>query len=206
MYSFKLTEEIARWAFEIICKENQDWYIAFTNPTAGPWKTIKGINNSGIEGEVYRFESKEPRPDIILVNDQLKLIIIIEAKDSIKKLTNGDQVAKSIEVVHTLHGILKGNNAKNNPFWGKRADYDLITGLLWGTENQTTLEERSNTFDEYHRKITTFPQLLDNIIIGIETRRTGEELNCYFCGKTYHSASTSPSLDNIALSFGLSTF
>ena len=44
MYNFRLTEEIARWAFEIICRENPNWYVAFTNPTAGPWKTIKGLN------------------------------------------------------------------------------------------------------------------------------------------------------------------
>ena len=39
MYTFRLTEEIARWAFEVVCKNSSDWYIAFTNPTAGPWKT-----------------------------------------------------------------------------------------------------------------------------------------------------------------------
>ena len=37
----RVNEEIARWAFEIIFKKNDQWTIAFTNPTAGPWKTIK---------------------------------------------------------------------------------------------------------------------------------------------------------------------
>ena len=82
MYNFRLTEEISRWAFEIRCRESLDWYIAFTNPTAGPWKTIKGTDQFGKEGEVYRFELEQPRPDIILVNDKLRVIVIIEAKDT----------------------------------------------------------------------------------------------------------------------------
>ena len=49
----RLNEEIARWAFEIIFKTNTSWHIAFTNPTAGPWKTIKSVSlQSGKEGEV----------------------------------------------------------------------------------------------------------------------------------------------------------
>ena len=30
---YRLTEEFARWAFEIECKKTAGWYIAFTNPT-----------------------------------------------------------------------------------------------------------------------------------------------------------------------------
>ena len=29
MYTFHLTEEIARWAFEVVCKQSNDWYVAF---------------------------------------------------------------------------------------------------------------------------------------------------------------------------------
>ena len=74
-----LNEEISRWAFEIIFKSNHQWRIAFTNPTAGPWKTIKALNAEGEEGEVYRFPLEETRPDIILYNDELEAILIIEA-------------------------------------------------------------------------------------------------------------------------------
>ena len=48
----KLNEEIARWAFEILFTDRSDWVIAFTNPTAGPWKTIKASNEFGEIGEV----------------------------------------------------------------------------------------------------------------------------------------------------------
>lgn len=200
MYEFRLTEEISRWAFEIICKENPDWYIAFTNPTAGPWKTIKGVNKSGKEGKVYRFELKETRPDIILVNDKLKIVIIIEAKDSIEKLTHGDQAKKSVEVVDTLTAILK--RCKSNPHWGDRASYPVITGLLWGAEVPASALEKSNAFDEYYNNMKAYPQLDKKLIIGIETRRKGDGLQCFFCSKAFETALTiSPDL--IRRSLGL---
>jgi len=202
MYNFRLTEEIARWAFEIICKENPDWYIAFTNPTAGPWKTIKGLNKNNKEGEVYRFELEETRPDIILVNDNLQIVVIIEAKDSISKLTAGDQAEKSVEVVDTLTSILKA--CKNSPFWGKRANYAVIIGLLWGAEVPTSSLERSNTFNEYYQNMSKYPGLDKRIIIGIETRRKGDGLQCFFCSKSYEKNPTiTPSL--ISNSLGITT-
>ena len=68
----RLNEEIARWAFEILFKTNTEWKIAFTNPTAGPWKTIKANSlTDNTEGEVYRFILEEDRPDIIMYNDRL---------------------------------------------------------------------------------------------------------------------------------------
>lgn len=203
MYNFRLTEEIARWAFEIICRESPNWYVAFTNPTAGPWKTIKGLNKNGVEGEVYRFELEETRPDIVLVNDKLKLIIVVEAKDSIEKLTHGDQAYKSVEVVDTLHSLLKSTKAKANPYWNDRANYTVLTGLLWGTEAPTSTLERSNAFNEYHDNMKDFPQLADHLIVGIETRLKGDGLQCYFCGKSYGSLSGCSDLDMIATSFGL---
>ena len=50
-----LNEEVSRWAFEILFRQNKKWRIAFTNLTAGPWKTIKGLDSEGVEGAVYRF-------------------------------------------------------------------------------------------------------------------------------------------------------
>ena len=82
----RLNEEIARWAFEILFKDLNDWVIAFTNPTAGPWKTIKASDINGEIGEVYRFALKENRPDIVMYNDDLQTVMIIEAKDNIDKL------------------------------------------------------------------------------------------------------------------------
>lgn len=185
MYNFRLTEEISRWAFEIRCRESLDWYIAFTNPTAGPWKTIKGTDQFGKEGEVYRFELEQPRPDIILVNDKLRVIVIIEAKDSIEKLTSGDQAAKSVNVVETLAATLKRGDT--NPHWRGRAFYPVITGLLWGAETPTTSFERSNAFDEYYYHMKACPHLNKELIIGIETRREGDGLQCFFCSQVFET-------------------
>lgn len=201
MYNFRLTEEIARWAFEIICRENPNWYVSFTNPTAGPWKTIKGLDQNGIEGEVYRFKLEETRPDIVLVNDKLKLIIVVEAKDSIEKLTHSNQSYKSIEVVDTLQSLLK--SAKANPYWNDRVNYTVLTGLLWGAEAPTSALERSYAFNEYHDNMKHFPQLADHLILGIETRQKADGLQCHFCGKSYGLLSGCPDLDMIATSFGL---
>lgn len=200
MYKFRLTEEISRWAFEIKCKESPDWFVAFTNPTAGPWKTIKGTDESGKEGVVYRFGSKETRPDIVLVNDKLKIIIIIEAKDSIEKLTSGDQSEKSVKVVDTLATALKGH--QSNPYWGVRSSYPVITGLLWGAETPTSSLERTNAFNEYYENLKSYPQLSRELIIGIETRRKEDGLQCFFCSKTFETElAISP--DSIRKSLGL---
>jgi len=137
MYTFRLTEEIARWAFEINFNNATEWQIAFTNPTAGPWKTIKAPSlNTGAIGEVYRFELEETRPDILLFNDRLKRIIIIEAKDSIDKLVVGEQVEKTIEVVDQLSTLL--SRQSHNQFWAGRESYRVVTGLLWGRERTYT--------------------------------------------------------------------
>ena len=202
MYSFRLTEEIARWAFEVICNDNPDWYIAFTNPTAGPWKTIKCTSCSGTIGEVYRFELEETRPDILLVNDKLKLVIIFEAKDSLIKLTSGTQAEKSVEVVAQLSNILIGKS--ESPFWGVRSNYNIITGLLWGAEVPSNAHERNAVFDAYHKHMVDYPNMKQRIIIGIETSRKGDGLECTLYGKSYEKIGLNPiDLNPIASSFNI---
>ena len=202
MYSFKLTEEISRWAFEVICMKSPGWYIAFTNPTAGPWKTIKGRDKSGNDGEVFRFELEETRPDIILVNDSMKLVIIVEAKDSLSKLMSGNQAEKSIEVVSRLSSILK--NKKLNPYWGERSDYSIITGILWGAESSSNFSEREIVFNSYYNEIIKYSNLDSSIIIGIETCRIDDGLICSITGKSYKSETNEIDLVQIAQSFMLS--
>lgn len=199
MYSFRLTEEIARWAFEIRCQASRDWYVAFTNPTAGPWKTIRCTDMDGNVGEVYRFELEETRPDIVLVNDVLHLVLIFEAKDSLSKLTAGTQVEKSVEVVAQLAEILK--TKEKNPFWGKRAHYPVLTGLLWGAETATTKEAREEVFERYYEEMKCYQTLEKRLLIGIETRRSGDGLECRLCCKKEAGTGVPASL---AKSFGIS--
>lgn len=176
----RLNEEIARWAFEITVKNNaSDWIIAFTNPTAGPWKTIKYFDENGNYGEVYRFALAENRPDILLVNDKLRVVLIVEAKDSIKKLLSIKQLIKSCKVVADLGAILK--NRRANRYWGVRSDYTIITGLLWGTEKTSTNAERKELFDAYRQMLSRFPNINKKYIVGIESFHSPDDtINCNF--------------------------
>ena len=64
MYSYTINEEIVRWAFEVFLRNKSEdkWWVAFTNPTAGPWKKIEAPNNGGKLFEIYRFAREEDRP------------------------------------------------------------------------------------------------------------------------------------------------
>lgn len=185
MYTFRLTEEIARWAFEINFNDTTDWKIAFTNPTAGPWKTIRAPSlSTGIIGEVYRFELEETRPDILLFNDRLKHIIIIEAKDSLEKLLAGGQVKKTIEVVDQLSTLL--SQQSHNQFWAGRESYNVVTGLLWGCEQTYTNQHYEQLFSAHHNEMNRHALLNKDFILGIETVREGQNLKCVIYAKCYH--------------------
>lgn len=201
MYNFRLTEEISRWAFEVVCKNNPDWYIAFTNPTAGPWKTIKCTNAYGEEGEVYRFELEETRPDILLVNDKLRVVMIIEAKDSLAKLISGDQAPKSVEVVGTLAEILRGK--KSNSFWSYRSNYTIVVGLLWGAERPSTNYERQEVFNRYFDEMESYKSFEKDLIIGIETCRHNDGLICKTCYQIKQNGATTIAVAPIVKSFNL---
>jgi len=176
-YSYKLTEEIARWAFEIKIEENSDWFIAFTNPTAGPWKRVTASNDKGEIGEVYRFSRRETRPDILLYNDKYEVILIIEAKDSLSKLIKDSQIEKSANVVLNLSNILK--NKVENQFWKQRINYTVIAGLLWGAEEKSTKQERYEAFTLYESYLSNNEDLCSPIMVGIESlvNKKGE-INC----------------------------
>lgn len=183
-YTYKLTEEIARWAFEIKCTEAEDWYIAFTNPTAGPWKSMKCLNEDNLEAEIYRFGANEDRPDIVLVNDKCQSIIIIEAKDSLHKLVEGNQVSKSIKVVNNIAKILKNCQS---PFWGKkRQQYSVYLGLLWGCEDFNSKKDIDNVTSTYYRLMKEYENINSSKIINIITQKQNEQLTCHLLIKNYN--------------------
>ncbi len=65
-YSYSINEEITRWVTEVYLKSNPnlDWYIAFTNPTAGPWKKICVKNDT--ENLLKYIDLTEKRNVLIL--------------------------------------------------------------------------------------------------------------------------------------------
>lgn len=182
-----LNEEIARWAFEILFRNNKTWKIAFTNPTAGPWKTIKALaKETEKEGEVYRFNLEEERPDIIMYNDDLETVIIIEAKDSLNKLIKNSQAEKSAAVVVELGSILQSK--RDNYYWKGREHYRIILGLLWGcTDKREKENTRNYLFDYYHKLVEREKVVFSDIIIGVETLYKDENLQCKSYFKSYNS-------------------
>lgn len=196
-----LNEEIARWAFEIIFKTNTSWHIAFTNPTAGPWKTIKAVSlRSGKEGEVYRFILEEDRPDIILYNDSLRVVLIFEAKDSLEKLLERTQAQKSAAVVVKLANILR--HKVTSDFWRGREKYRVILGLLWGSNNvPETDEEKEALYDCYHELIDGEASVTSALVIGVETLYRDGMLSCTSFYRAYDDA-VSPLGQEIVHSLG----
>lgn len=180
-----LNEELARWAFEIIFIKNTSWRVAFTNPTAGPWKTIKATSKTSYKvGEVYRFLLEEDRPDIIMYNDELQLILIIEAKDNIKKLLEEDQARKSADVVVKLSNILRSNG--ENLFWKGREYYKVVIGLLWGsTDKPESAHNKDRLYSLYKDLLKDEDVVLSTVIIGIETLYTSDNLHCSIFYKSY---------------------
>lgn len=181
----RLNEEIARWAFEILFRTNDSWKIAFTNPTAGPWKTIKATSKkTGIDGEVYRFLLEEDRPDIIMYNDEMKIVIIFEAKDCLAKLINEKQAEKSAKVVIELAKTLHSKDT--NEYWKDRSHYSVILGLLWGsTDNPESETEKNKLFDYYHRLVDKNNLVFSDIVIGVETLYKSDKLKCTSFFKDY---------------------
>lgn len=174
-YDYKLTEEISRWAFEIHIHNNEYWDIIFTNPTAGPWKRLESKNKNGVKGEVYRFDRDEARPDIVLVNDKLNIMLIIEAKDSLKKLVKEDQVRKSCQVVVDMAKILKGIH--DNEYWLTRHTYSIYNGLLWGAEEEIDTALISKAFGLYEKHLKGLGNIVSHKdMIGIETFRSQDKL------------------------------
>jgi hypothetical protein len=177
LYSFHLTEEIARWRFEVLIHSIPTWFIAFTNPTAGPWKRVMGKDDNGNEGEVYRFPRDADGPDMILVSDELKTIAIVEAKDSLAKFQVDAQLIKSAAVVIDLANVLAGLG--KNKFWGPRSQYSICAGLLWGGE-------RASSETDWHALVRRFTRELGNtnacitrqcICIEVLKGSTDEELD-----------------------------
>lgn len=146
-YSCRPTEEVTAWAFEIFLRGRPNWHLAFTNPTAGPWKRIMAKDPNGVSGEVHRFGREDVRPDLVVVHDGLGLVGIIEAKERLQMLLNDVQCDKSAQVVAGLAGLLGGSAA--NPHWAKRASYGVFSGLLWGGAEETSAGEVNDAFVAY---------------------------------------------------------
>lgn len=128
----RVTEEVARWVFEVHLEAQSEWAVVFTNPTAGPWKRVMAADASGQIGEVHRFLREDTRPDLVLVSDIHEAIIIVEAKTRLEQLTTSAQASKTVAVVRDMGRLLR--SSRSNRYWHRRADFTVMCGLLWGGE------------------------------------------------------------------------
>jgi hypothetical protein len=165
----RIDEEVARFAFEVHLRERcPQWFVAFTNPTAGPWKRVMAPDSSGTWGEVHRFEREELRPDLIVVNDESAVVLIIEAKDDLAKLATNTQASKSVEALENISTVLASKSSV--PFWGARSDFVAICGLLWGGLSRSAATDITALFSLYARYLARVDRVAETIL-GIECVR-----------------------------------
>lgn len=165
-YRYKVNEEIARWVTEIFVrnKSGHSWWIAFTNPIAGPWKKMVAMDNNDSPVEVYRFERETERPDLVLVNDELKTILIVEAKDFLPKLIASSQMKKSLRVIEDMDKVLK---ATEHDHWNERAGYAIKPAFLWFCDSKERIAEEDKILrDTYQKESGLDPSAVVNIIIS----------------------------------------
>lgn len=181
MLNYKISEEITRWVFEVYVKTHGhlNWWIAFTNPTAGPWKKIIATDHEGISHEIHRFEKEEERPDLILVNDPLKAIIISEAKDFVEKLINYKQMDKSFRVIKAVSEVLQECEVTK---WQDRRNYKIIPSFLWFCRGDIEEENKLvlNSLNKISRSLSTSAL---NVIINKEA--SGMIPRFYYKGKIH---------------------
>lgn len=178
-YNYSISEEIARWSFEVFLDHNSNgkWWIAFTNPTAGPWKKITSKNDDGRLVEIYRFAREEDRPDIVAVSDDLKQILIIEAKDYAQKLLGNVQMEKSAKVIVDMESVLRDINID---VWEKRRNYKVTPGFLWFSESEskslTEVDKVTTTFINIRNKLNKNMESANVDPINIVIRKTEQGL------------------------------
>jgi len=90
--TFKLTEQVCLQCASVALQA-AGWKEWFCNPTAGPWKRIK--INGVPDSQLTRFGKKENRPDLIAYNKTHSLVLVIEAKDVLRKLVAPEQFSKT---------------------------------------------------------------------------------------------------------------
>jgi len=168
-----ISEEIVRFVLEVHIKQGaKDWSVAFTNPTAGPWKKII-LNLAGDKLEVGRYEREEQRPDLIIFYAKYGVFIIIEAKDNFSKIYDATQIKKSIEVF--LKEKKRLVNSKLLKKYTEKIKLKFVNGFLWFDTDANNAELFAKHYSK-HAKI-------DDPLLIINITKHGDDLTCL--GKVY---------------------
>lgn len=167
-----LTEEVARWAFEI-CLEgsDSDWFVAFSNPTAGPWKTISGLDRDGTLTSIHRFGQTDERPDLVAVSDTHSAIVVVEAKGKLADLDTTDQIAKSARVVREMAQVFSALNS--DEAWERRAGYRVIGALLWGVSGKADTSAEHRVLTAFRDELGSLSGVDSRVVLGIVSTQDG---------------------------------
>jgi hypothetical protein len=142
-YQFTLSEEITRQAVEVSFKIDGRWNIAFSNPTAGPWKIIK-LGNYEF-GNDLRYAKEEDRPDLILYTPIEYIFFVLEAKDSLRKLFTNIQLTKSVYVfqkeVNRILDVINDPDLTIRAFGQQPQNYKIIPGYIIGSTTEKTKKD-----------------------------------------------------------------
>lgn len=176
----KVTEEVARWVFEVHLREVPEWSVAFTNPTAGPWKRVMARDAQGSMGEVHRFLREDTRPDLVLVSDVHAAVVIVEAKTRLGQLASPAQAQKTVAVVDRMGRLLRSLNS--NRYWRDRTEYQILCGLLWGAETPAALASRTE-LARIHSGLLPREPWMCRSILGIECLRERDQANVRCTGR-----------------------
>ncbi len=170
-FEYVITEEVVRFCFEIHLKsKSKDWAVAFTNPTAGPWKKIFAIEGTK-KIEIGRYEREEVRPDLILLSKSLRACIIIEAKDGFGKISTDMQMQKNIAVY-----LKEKKRLQAAPYlrkWVLQGDTLFVNGLLWFSTSRESAEQMKTLYKRYAQQQNNDPLLM------VEVIKEGDDLVCY---------------------------
>lgn len=155
---YSISEEIVRFTFEVHIKRNAPaWNICFTNPTAGPWKTIT-YETQDNSIKIGRYEREEQRPDLILLNQTKSACLIVEAKDEFNKISSTDQINKSFKVFQKEVKRFQACTNLTNSLPNKLC---FIDGFLWYSSDKKS----ADIFAESYYKETKSNNPLTCILI-----------------------------------------
>lgn len=102
---FTLTEQVCLQTLLVLARRN-GWQEWFSNPTAGPWKKvmIPGVGDR----ENIRFEKEEDRPDMIICSIAKRVMLVLEAKDDIRKLAQPAAITKYVSMFNSVKTRMTG--------------------------------------------------------------------------------------------------
>ncbi|HPS19724.1 MAG TPA: hypothetical protein PKY78_01870 [Candidatus Omnitrophota bacterium] len=185
---YSISEEIVRFTFEVHVKRSApEWNICFTNPTAGPWKTITyETPDSSIK--IGRYEREEQRPDLILLNNSKSVCLIVEAKDEFSKISSMDQINKSFKVFKKEVKRFQSCTNLTNYLRNKLC---FIDGFLWYSSDKKSADIFA---ESYYKETKSVNPLVCILIYKLPD-------NSLACGGSLFFAPNTDKSDHIISSF-----